>query len=278
LLVSIVIPACDAQATIGRAIGSLLAQTWTGWEAIVVADDRFDYANFLRSRGVTDERVRFASTGAVRTGCHRARNVGLAVVRGDLVGALDADDLFNVSRLERLVPLTLEHGAAADNLAVMHEESGATLYQPLGSLAGPARVGIGQLLALTAPLVPLIRRDHVLPRADGVEYAEDVIANLQLIDRAGPLVTVPEALYEYRVIPGSIAHDDRSGDAFDAAYAAYIARVQSGDGFGLSDAARPAAAEGLRAKRALNRRFAQAREADKTLNFQTFAAGLARGG
>jgi succinoglycan biosynthesis protein ExoO len=278
LLVSIVIPACDAQATIGRAIASLLAQTWTAWEAIVVADDMADYAFVLRGQGIADARVRFASTGAVRTGCHRARNVGMAEVRGDLVGALDADDLFESSRLERLAPLAIEHGAAACNLALIEESSGETLYQPLGTIAAPERVDIARLLALTAPLVPIVRRDHMLPRAEGVEYAEDVIANLQLIDRIGPLVTVPEALYEYRVIPGSIAHDDRSGDAFDAAYAAYIDRVRTGDGFGLSPASRAVAAEGLTAKRALNRRFAQAHAADRKLNFQTFAAGLARGG
>jgi glycosyltransferase involved in cell wall biosynthesis len=276
VLVSVVIPACEAQATLARAVSSLRAQTLPDWEAIVVADDRFDYRDWLQTQGIVDQRLRFASTGAVRSGCHRARNVGLALARGDLVGALDADDLFRPERLAVLAPLALAHGAAADNLAVVVEETGATLYQPLGKLETPARVDLSEVLALTAPLVPLIRHDHALPRLDGVEYAEDVIANLRLIDCIGTLLVVPQALYEYRVIAGSIAHDDRAAEAFDAAYAGYIARAVSGDGLGLSPAGRAAAAAGLAAKRAFNQHFAAAQRAEKTLNFQTFAAGRRR--
>lgn len=272
VLVSVIIPACDAEATLPRAVASLRAQHWQDWEALIVADDARDYAALLGAQGLADARLRFLATGGVRTGCHRARNVGLAQARGALVDMLDADDLFHPDRLATLAPLALAHGAAADNLAVVTEATEAPLYRVMGAIGAPARVDIAHVLALTAPLVPLVRREHALPRLDGVEYAEDVIGNLRLIDRLGPLPVVAESLYEYRVMPGSIAHDDRAAAAFDAAYASYVARLEGGDGLGLAPANRAVAARGLAAKRALNQDFARAHATAPGLNFQSFVA------
>ncbi len=272
-----IIPACDAQATISRAIRSLLAQTWAEWEAIVVVDDHFDYAALLRAERIDDPRVAFASTGRRRSGCHRARNVGLALARGDLVGMLDADDTFHPARLASLVPLAARAGAAADNLLVIDDRDGSPMYPALGPLAAPKSIGIAEFLRLTAPLVPLIRREHAQARTEGVEYAEDVIGNLRLIDRLGFLPVTPERHYQYRIRAGSIANDDRAGDEFERAYTDYIDRLSDGDGFGIADKNRAAARDGLIHKRNLNRAFSAAFQTDRTLNFQTFVARALHG-
>ena len=125
--------------------------------------------------------------------------------------------------------------------------------------------------------MPLIARAHGLPRAVGVELSEDVIANIQLIDRIGALPVVGEASYIARVRTGSIAHSDDSAARFEAAYSAYIARLESGDGFGVSAAGKAPALAGLLAKRALNRAFAAAAAKDPTLNFQAVAAAFRPG-
>lgn len=278
VLISIIVPACDAQATILRTIRSLLAQTWPDWEAIVVADDHFDYAALLRSEGVDEPRVRFATTGARRSGCHRTRNVGLAAARGDLVGMLDADDAFHPERLSALAPLAARAGAAADNLLVIDDRDGTPMYPAMGTLAAPKNLGIAEFLRLTAPLVPLIRREHAQPRTEGVEYAEDVIGNLRLIDRLGSLPVTPAQHYLYRIRAGSIANDDRAGDEFETAYTDYIDRLTDGDGFGIAKENRAAARDGLIHKRNLNRKFRAAFKADRTLNFQTFVARAMHGG
>jgi len=110
MTVSIVIPAYRAHATIARAVESLLAQTRTDWEGIVVSDDGTDYAPTLRAAGIADERLRFVSTGRVGSGCHRARNVGLAAATGQFVGSLDADDLLAPTYIATLHPLARASG------------------------------------------------------------------------------------------------------------------------------------------------------------------------
>jgi succinoglycan biosynthesis protein ExoO len=272
MLISIIIPACEAQATISRAVRSLLAQDWREWEAIIVADDGFDYSHLLKSDGFLDPRLLFVSTGGRRTGCHRARNVGLSAARGALIGALDADDEFHPRRLSLLAPLAARCGAAADNLAVVADGDGSLMYPVMGQLAAPVSIGIDAFMRLTAPLVPLIRREHARPRTDGVEYAEDVIANLMLIDRLGSLTVLPNPYYQYRIRAGSVANHDRAGDEFETAYSDYVERLSSGDGFGISPGNRAAAMNGLIGKRALNRDFAAAFQSDRTMNLQSFVA------
>ncbi len=256
-----------------RAVDSLRAQTHTHWEAIVVSDDLFDYRGFLGASMGEEPRLRFASTGLVRSGCHNARNAGFHYADGDFVTQLDADDEFTPSRFAELLPLAKSDGAAADNLAIVDDATGGKLSKPLPEFPGTIRLDLAAFMKLNAPLVPLIKRRFVKPRAQGVELSEDVIANIQLIDQIGALPVVGASSYIYRVRSGSIAHSSNSAARFDAAYSAYIERMQSGDRFGIAPSSRKAALAGLIAKRALNRAFDEASRSDPALTFQAFIAG-----
>lgn len=270
MLISVVVPAFAAQKTIANAVCSMLAQTWSNWEAIIVSDDATDYAEFLASRHFADDRLRFASTQAFRSGCHNARNVGLGLARGDLICSLDADDAFYPSRLAALAPIANEHGAAADNLAVVSED-GTVLYRVIGESEGLSWLSTRDFFELTAPLFPLVRRELARPRLPGIEHADDVVANLQLIDQIGALPVVPETLMEYRVVAGSLCHGSGSALAFEHAYSNLLERLEdANDGLGIKQETRTAARRGLAAKRALNRAFHIAEQSDGKLNFQAF--------
>lgn len=271
MLVSIVIPACAAHDCLARAVRSLLAQTHARWEAILVSDDRSDYLSHLAGLGIADPRLRQVFTGGVRTGCHRARNIGLAAALGDFVTQLDADDEFTPQRLAQLLPLAQAQGAAADNLELRDAATGAALYRALGDMAGPIGLAPAQIVALTTPLVPLIRRDHVVKRVEGVELAEDVVANLQLAARIGRLTVTPQSSYVYNIHGASICHAPGAADRFDAAYAGYVARLRDGDGFGLAPDLRALAQAAFEDKRAMNAAYGAASAAGFAGSFQHFA-------
>lgn len=270
-LVSVVIPACDAQARLPDAVASLIDQSWQNWEAIVVADDGFDYDALLRGVGLKDPRIRHTATGGRRTGCHRARNAGYALAQGDFIADLDSDDVFYPPRLASLLPLAREHGAASDNSAVISEETGVILYHLFNNLTQNLKVDAAAFFTRTCPIFPLVRRDAHRPRLDGVEYAEDVVANLQLIGRLGAIVVTPQTLMEYRVVAGSMSHDDDSAERFDKTYADILDRIMRGE-LGLPAVLRDVARDGFERKRALNRDLAEAQRANPTLDFQTFVA------
>ena len=63
-LVSVIIPAYRAEATLPAAVRSLLAQTCPSWQAIIASDDGVDYLAVLARAGIHDERLQQVSTGA----------------------------------------------------------------------------------------------------------------------------------------------------------------------------------------------------------------------
>lgn len=66
--VSVIIPAYRAEKFIVRTVTSLLTQTLTDWEAVIISDDKFDYQKFLAKNNITDKRLRFGSTGKIGSG------------------------------------------------------------------------------------------------------------------------------------------------------------------------------------------------------------------
>lgn len=272
-LVSIVVPAWRAAATLGRAVRSLLAQTLPDWEAVIVADDGVDYATRLAAEGIADPRLRHLASRAHGSGAAAARNVGLAAAAGRLVTPLDADDLFDAERLARLVPLALAAGAVFDNLRVVEEESGALLRTAFPVEAGDGRLDAAQLLRGSAPLKPLLRRELTRGWDEALRLCDDVVFNLRLLDRIGPAPLVAAPLQEYRVRAGSICHAPDSAARAERDYGWVLERLASADGYGIADAAlRRLAADAFAAKRDLNRAFEAARKAGRATTFQAFVA------
>ena len=97
-VVSVVIPAYNAAAFICDALDSVGRQTYPHLELIVIDDGSTDRtAEAVKS--LTDLNVRYAYQP--NGGPARARNHGLRLARGDVIGFLDADDLWAPGRLHR---------------------------------------------------------------------------------------------------------------------------------------------------------------------------------
>jgi glycosyltransferase involved in cell wall biosynthesis len=100
--VSILLPAYNAEQTIGEAIDSLRAQTYTGIEIIVVDDGSEDRTlRILEEASIDDPRIRAMSIP--HSGLIGALNAGLAECRGEYVARFDADDRAIPTRIERQV-------------------------------------------------------------------------------------------------------------------------------------------------------------------------------
>jgi glycosyltransferase involved in cell wall biosynthesis len=97
-LVSIIIPAYNAQEWIADTIQSALAQTWPHKEIIVVDDGSRDRTAAVARRFVSKE-VAVVSTR--NQGAAAARNHGLRLSQGDYIQWLDADDLLAPDKIER---------------------------------------------------------------------------------------------------------------------------------------------------------------------------------
>ena len=95
-------PSSTLAAPSGHAVDSILGQTFTDFELVVVDDGSTDGTAEELARGTADDRLRVLRHER-NLGLVEALNHGLSICAGDLIARLDADDLAFPTRLERQV-------------------------------------------------------------------------------------------------------------------------------------------------------------------------------
>ncbi|UXP32945.1 glycosyltransferase family 2 protein [Reichenbachiella agarivorans] len=88
-LVSIIMPVYNAEKYVAEAIESVLAQSHTNWELLVINDGSTDRSAEIIQR-YDDPRIHFVTQA--NQGVSAARNVGLKLMTGDYFCFLDGDD------------------------------------------------------------------------------------------------------------------------------------------------------------------------------------------
>ena len=98
--VSVIIPAYNAMAFLPETLDSVLDQTFKDFEVIIVNDGSRD--NIVEwATTITDSRVRLISQA--NQGVSQARNTGILNSKGQYLAFLDADDIWEPSKLEKQV-------------------------------------------------------------------------------------------------------------------------------------------------------------------------------
>lgn len=123
-LVSIVIAFFNVAPYIAEAIDSVLAQSWTGWELILVDDGSTDASRAIVERYCQSDAGRLRCLehpGGANRGLSESRNLGWRAAHGELVAFLDADDRWLPDKLERQI-------AVFEQFAEVEVCVGASLY------------------------------------------------------------------------------------------------------------------------------------------------------
>ena len=90
--VSVIVPVYNCAAYLGEAVASVLDQSWRDLELIVIDDGSTD--DFPGAVQAYESDPRLVVVRQPHGGISAARNTGLRRVRGEMVGFLDADDLW----------------------------------------------------------------------------------------------------------------------------------------------------------------------------------------
>ena len=203
-LVSVVMPAYNAAATIVASIGSVLAQTHRELELIVVDDgSRDETAALVEAEVARDSRI--VLLRQANAGVAAARNAGIDAARGTCIAFLDSDDRWQPRKLERQLAIMRARGARVAYTAYRRVDAAGRV---LSVVRPPARVDHAALL----------RSNHIGnltglydSRLGDVRFRrighEDYVFWLDLVRRAGEAVRTDdgEPLADYLVRDGSVS-------------------------------------------------------------------------
>jgi glycosyltransferase involved in cell wall biosynthesis len=215
--VSVVIPAFDAEATVGAAISSALWQTYRDFEVVVVDDGSRDATGEIAAAFPEPVRVVRQDNAGVAA----ARNRGMSEARGELIAFCDADDVFLPQHLEGLVAVFDRHGGIATSNCYWLFEGGIhtarTRYK--GRFPRPERQRLAileQNFVSTMSLFPKALLDEVGPFDTELQVAEDWDFWLRAIYAGRRVALQPKPLALYRRGTGlsvDAVRMDKHGDA-----------------------------------------------------------------
>ncbi len=221
-LISVVMTVFNAETYLALAIDSILAQTFTDFEFIIVNDGSTDGSlRIMDEYSRRDSRIRVVNRE--NAGMAVAANQGLSLSRGELIARMDADDVAMPDRFARQVVYLREHpGCVAVGTWVMLVDPDGDPIMQWNSFTSHDEIEREHLLgrggAMCHPSV-MIRRsalDRIGGYRTGYDPAEDYNLFLRL-GEVGQLANVPEILLHYRQHPASSGHAQRTRQAQSAA-------------------------------------------------------------
>lgn len=193
-LVSIIIPCWNAEAYVGEAIDSALAQTYPNIEVIVIDDGSTDGSlDVIQSFG---ERIRW-ETGPNQGAC-AARNRGIRLAKGEVLQFLDADDWLYIDKVARQVALLWETGVCSVYCDVWMIDSDKPLlpmiYWAHETHSDPVCIALGSNAGTTSGL----HRREIVERIGGFDEslpcAQDRDFHLRLAIDSHAVSVISEAL------------------------------------------------------------------------------------
>ena len=99
-LVSIIMPSYNTAGYIAETIRSVLAQTYSNWELIIVDDCSTDNTDEVVVQFLSDSRIRYLKNEK-NSGAAISRNWALREAKGKWIAFLDSDDLWVAEKLEK---------------------------------------------------------------------------------------------------------------------------------------------------------------------------------
>ncbi|MDF2512416.1 MAG: putative glycosyltransferase protein [Herbinix sp.] len=221
--VSIVVPVYNVEKYLNECVNSILTQTYTDFEIILVDDGSKDSSGRICDGYAKNERVKVIHKQ--NAGLGMARNSGIELAKGDYITFLDSDDCWTEDALELLMDGILKQGADTciggytrvtdAGLRLLEEKPAAALFRisdEVKQLFFPRLMGSAPTKKdAFRPSVwnavysmKIIRKYNVRFPSEREFIAEDVIFDIDYYRYSKCVCIVDSAGYLYRITPGSL--------------------------------------------------------------------------
>lgn len=222
-IVSIIVPVYNVEKYINRCIDSILAQTFTDWECILVDDGSPDKSGEICDEYASrDSRIQVIHKQ--NGGVSSARNIGIKRATSEWITFVDSDDYLYEDSLFKMVELTKQYDAdlycfgiciTTKDKQMQHKQHHETSYTIESSYL------IKKMLLYTTncgPYSKLFRNKRLRNFCfdESVKIGEDLILNLQYLSQLNtPIVCSNLCAYNYYTNPSSAMHSKALFDEYN---------------------------------------------------------------
>lgn len=206
-LVSIIMPAYNSERFIAESIESVIVQTYTNWELIIIDDGSTDNTGkIIKQYAQKDNRIKSIYQRNQKQG--KARNTGLENSKGELIAFLDSDDLWIPEKLK------IQVSFLANNEVDLLYSNGYVFSNNLGNLTGRLHMQIGFFqgdLAIKRllesnfiPILSVLTKRQAILEVGGfdedlhIQNIEDYHLWLKMILNGCLIYGMPDSLVYYR--------------------------------------------------------------------------------
>ena len=141
-MISIIVPVYNIASYIDRCIESLLAQTYSKIEVILVNDGSTDNSGLVCDTWSCNKKIRVIHKA--NGGLSEARNIGIEMAKGEIISFIDGDDDIDTQMYEKLVKSMYENDADIAMCRIKRIENGQAFATREFITAGSSVVLTGQ--------------------------------------------------------------------------------------------------------------------------------------
>ncbi len=215
-LISIIIPFHNSERHLRRCVDTIIQQTYTNLEIILVDDGSQDGSKKVAQKLVSEDK-RIVLLEIPHSGVSVARNKGLETAKGSYIMFVDSDDIMNINVIRRMMLLMKK--TYADMVTCGIERTEALDQQPLKKKISFKTYTKEEYLRLFFKInsnewvhypVAKLYKKELLPVSlypPGIRVGEDVIGTYLAISRAEKIVALSDTGYYYYINPESATSD-----------------------------------------------------------------------
>ncbi len=210
-LVSIITPLYNGERFLSQTIESVLAQTYSDWEMLIINDGSKDNSESIaREYAARDTRIQVFNQP--NGGSAAARNNGIRRAQGRYIALLDADDLWEPTFLEMQLGLMKETGAQL--VCGAHKRIDEHNHEILAPFYPPKVIGYKELLktcSITCLTGLYDTKEHgkVYLHEEFKSLRDDYIFWLEIIKKVGKCYGNQEIVGAYRILGSSVSRNKK---------------------------------------------------------------------
>lgn len=228
-MISIIIPVYNVSVYLDQCVGSILDQSYSNWECILVDDGSTDGSGCICDKWARfDSRIK--AIHQLNSGVSAARNSGLDLCSGDYICFVDSDDWVNPNYLSDMLGKysTDNYDIVVSGISRKYDSGEQEVLLPIEddvSIVGEHTLQFVELNRRNLLYGPtaILYRSHIIDKYRirfpvTLSYGEDLLFNYSYLNYVNRIGCIPKSNYYYRISEGQSLSTKYRDNRFDNDY------------------------------------------------------------